>query len=100
MVENACKFSAAGTPITITGRIVEGLYRIEITDRGPGMTPGEIEGIAAFRQFNRDRHEQQGLGLGLAIVTHIAALHHAPLTFEAGPDGVGLRVVMELRLAD
>lgn len=100
LVENACKFSAAGTPITITGRIVEGLYRIEITDRGPGMTPGEIEGIAAFRQFNRDRHEQQGLGLGLAIVTHIAALHHAPLTFEAGPDGVGLRVVMELRLAD
>lgn len=100
LVENACKFSPPGTPVTISGRIVEGLYRIEVTDCGAGMAPTEIESIAAFRQFNRDRHEQQGLGLGLAIVTHIAALHYAPLTFEAGPDGVGLRVVMELRLAD
>jgi two-component system sensor histidine kinase/response regulator len=100
LVENSLKFSSAGSPVVVSSRIVEGLYRIEVTDRGPGMTPGEIENIAAFRQFGRDRHEQQGLGLGLAIVTHVAALHHAPLALEAGPDGVGLRVVLELRLAD
>jgi signal transduction histidine kinase len=99
LVENACKFSAPGTPVTVSGRIAEGLYRIEVTDRGAGMTPTEIESIAAFRQFDRAKHEQQGLGLGLAIVTHIAALHHAPLVFEANPEG-GLRVVLELRLAD
>jgi two-component system sensor histidine kinase/response regulator len=64
------------------------------------MTPTEIESVAAFRQFDRDKHEQQGLGLGLAIVTHVAALHHAPLTLEAGPEGVGLHAMIELRLAD
>jgi len=100
LVENAFKFSPAGTPVTVTGRIVDGLYRLEITDRGPGMTTGEIERIAAFRQFDRAKHEQQGLGLGLAITVHIAALHHAPLTLEPGPEGVGLRAIMELRLAD
>jgi two-component system, sensor histidine kinase and response regulator len=100
LVENGFKFSPPGTPVTCTGRIVDGLYRIEVTDRGAGMTPTEIESIAAFRQFDRARHEQQGLGLGLAIVQHVAALHHAPLTFEPGPDGIGLRVVLELRLAD
>ena len=100
LVENAFKFSPAGTIVTVTGRIVDGLYRLEITDRGPGMTTGEIERIAAFRQFDRAKHEQQGLGLGLAITVHIAALHHAPLTLEPGPEGVGLRAIMELRLAD
>jgi two-component system sensor histidine kinase/response regulator len=100
LVENSLKFSPAGSTVVVSSRIVDGLYRIEVTDRGPGMTPVEIENIAAFRQFGRDRQEQQGLGLGLAIVTHIAALHHAPLVLEAGPDGVGLRVVLELRLAD
>jgi len=100
LAENAFKFSPAGTPVTISGRITDGAYRIEITDRGPGMTPAEVGQIAAFRQFDRARHEQQGLGLGLAIVTHIAALHHAPLAFEAGPEGVGLRAVLDLRLAD
>ena len=100
LIENAFKFSPAGTPVTVTGRITDGLYRVEITDRGPGMTSTETDQIAAFRQFDRAKHEQQGLGLGLAITVHIAALHHAPLTLEAGPEGVGLRAIMELRLAD
>lgn len=100
LVENGLKFSTPGSPVTVQSRIVDDLYRIEVTDRGAGMKPAEIDAIAAFRQFDRDKYEQQGLGLGLAIVTHIAALHHAPLLIEAGPDGVGLRVVLELRLAD
>jgi two-component system sensor histidine kinase/response regulator len=100
LVENAFKFSPAGSPVTVTGRITEGLYRIEVTDRGPGLTEPERNQVAAFRQFDRAKHEQQGLGLGLAIVQHIAALHHAPLALEPGPDGTGLRVILELRLAD
>jgi two-component system sensor histidine kinase/response regulator len=100
LVENGFKFSAAGSPVTVSARVVDGLYRIEVTDRGTGMTQTEIESVAAFRQFDRAKHEQQGLGLGLAIVTHVAALHHAPLVLEPGPDGIGLRAVLELRLAD
>jgi len=100
LVENAFKFTPAGTPVTVTGRMADGLYRIEVIDRGPGMTPDEIGKIAAFRQFDRARLEQQGLGLGLAITVHIAALHHAPLTLDSGPEGAGLRAVLELRLAD
>jgi signal transduction histidine kinase len=100
LAENAFKFSPVGLPVTVTGRITDGLYRLEITDRGPGLAAAELASVAAFRQFDRAKHEQQGLGLGLAIAHHIAALHHAPLTLEAGPDGTGLRAVLELRLAD
>jgi len=100
LVENGFKFSTPGSPMKVFGRMVDGLYRIEVIDRGPGMTPAEIDTVAAFRQFDRARQEQQGLGLGLAIVTHVAALHHAPLVLEPGPDGVGLRAILELRLTD
>ncbi len=98
LVENAFKFSPAGTPVSITGRIEEGLYRLEVTDQGAGMTAGERESIAAFRQFGRDKHEQQGLGLGLAIVKNIAALHHGSLVLEPGPGGKGLRAILDLPL--
>jgi two-component system sensor histidine kinase/response regulator len=100
LAENAFKFSPAGTVVTVAGRITDGFYRLEITDRGPGMAAAEIGQIAAFRQFDRAKQEQQGLGLGLAVATHIAALHHAPLTLEPRLDGTGLRVILELRLTD
>lgn len=100
LVENAFKFSPPGSPVSVTGRVEEGLYRIEVTDRGHGMTAAERENIAAFRQFGRARLEQQGLGLGLAIAQNVARLHHGSLSLEPGPAGEGLRAVLELPLAE
>lgn len=100
LVENAFKFSSAGTPVTVTGRVEEGLYRLEITDQGVGMNAAEREGIAAFRQFGRAKREQQGLGLGLAIAKNVASLHHGSLSLEPGPGGRGLCAIVELPLAE
>ena len=100
LVENAFKFSAAGTPVSVTGRVEDGLFRLEVTDQGYGMTAEQRENIAAFRQFGRAKHEQQGLGLGLAIVQNIALLHHGSLTLEPGPGDKGLRAILELPLAE
>lgn len=100
LVENACRFSAKGTPVTVTGRMIDGLYRIEVTDQGPGMTPAERSAIAAFRQFERARREQQGLGLGLAIVRNVARLHRGSFSLEPGTNAIGLRASVELPLAD
>ena len=100
LVENAFKFSPAGTLVTVTGAVVEGLYRFEVTDRGPGLTVEERGSIAAFRQFGRAKHEQQGLGLGLVIVRNIAQLHGGSLGLEPGPDGSGVRAILDLPLAN
>jgi len=100
LTENACKFSPKGSPVTVTARVVDGLYRIEITDLGPGMTPEERSSIAAFRQFDRAKHEQQGLGLGLSLVRNVARLHRGSCGLEPGPGGQGLRAVVELPLAE
>ncbi len=80
LVDNACRFSAKGTPIEI--RISkDGVLRV--SDRGRGMTPEQVERIGAFHQFDRKKHEQQGLGLGLALVKLLVARHEARLAIES-----------------
>lgn len=100
LADNAFKFSPKGTAVMVTAGVVDGLYRIEVTDQGPGMTAEERAGIAAFRQFDRAKREQQGLGLGLAITRTIARLHRGSLSLEPRSDGPGLRAMVELPLAE
>lgn len=99
LVENACKFSPKGTPIGVKAGVVDGVYRIEVSDQGPGMNAQERGSVAAFRQFQRERQEQQGLGLGLALVRNIARLHRGSFALEPGIDGKGLCAIVELPLA-
>ncbi len=101
LAENAFKFSAKGTPVKVTARIEDGLYRLEIIDAGPGMAAVERASIAPFRQFGRARQEQQGLGLGLAIVRNVARLHGGSLSLQAVEEGSGgLHAILELPLAE
>ena len=72
LVDNACKFSHPGTPIRIHGKIQKNNYVLEIADKGCGFEPEQIDGIGAFIQFNRDKNEQQGSGLGLSLVKLLA----------------------------
>jgi signal transduction histidine kinase len=101
LTENAFKFSAKGTPVVVAAGPADGLYRLKVIDQGPGMAAVERASIAAFRQFGRERHEQQGLGLGLAIARNVARLHGGSLALEAATeDGHGLCAILELPLAD
>jgi two-component system sensor histidine kinase/response regulator len=81
LVDNACSYSRTGTPILVqlsaTGMIV--------TDRGRGMTADEIQQIAAFRQFDRKKYEQQGLGLGLVVVQKLATRNGIQFKIKSEP---------------
>lgn len=99
LVENACRFSKPGQPVTVSGRCTNGNYRLTVTDAGLGMTAEQRQGVGAFAQFDRKRREQQGLGLGLATVRDIAALAGGRLLLEDSPGGQGLQAVVELPLA-
>jgi len=83
LVDNACKFSRPGTPITVT---LDARGHLIVTDEGRGLTPEQISQIGAFQQFDRKKHEQQGLGLGLVLVQKLAQLDHAKfsITSEIG----------------
>ena len=93
LVDNACKFSRHGTPITVE---FDPDARLTVTDQGRGMTTEEIDRIGAFRQFDRHRHEQQGLGLGLILVQKLAAQCDAEFSITSQP-GCGTRTQIAFR---
>jgi signal transduction histidine kinase len=80
LVDNACKFSPQGSEITLRFT-ADGV--LTVTDLGRGMSPEEIEQIGAFQQFDRKKHEQQGLGLGLVLVQKLTAKCGAKLAIES-----------------
>lgn len=75
LVDNACKFSAPGTPVTVQVSADEQFLTVAVSNHGDGMTEEEIASIGLGVQFNRDLKEQQGNGLGLFIIKQLATLY-------------------------
>jgi signal transduction histidine kinase len=96
LVSNAFRFSKRGQPVTVAGIRDGKHYRIEVVDQGVGMTAEQRTKIDAFKQFGREKREQQGLGLGLAIVRGVAELAGGELILETVFGGKGLKVTFEL----
>ena len=88
LIDNAFKFSRIGTPVTL---VMGADGRIVVTDQGRGLTAEEIARIGAFRQFERKKNEQQGLGLGLVLVQKLTMLCNAKLAITSQP-GAGTQV--------
>ncbi|MGB5895615.1 MAG: response regulator [Ignavibacteriaceae bacterium] len=72
LLDNAFKFSDKGSKVTLFGNNKDEYYQIIITDKGKGMTDEQLANIRAYLQFERDKYEQQGMGLGLIISMKIA----------------------------
>ena len=68
LLDNALKFSEINKKIIVSGKKYNSeYYQLTIQDYGIGFTETEIKEINVNQQFNRDKKEQQGLGLGLFI---------------------------------
>jgi two-component system sensor histidine kinase MprB len=95
LLDNAAKWSPAGTPIDVVVRDGELLVR----DRGPGIADDDLDRV--FDRFYRspDARGLPGSGLGLAIVREIAERHGGRVGAER-PDGGGalLRLTLSPRL--
>lgn len=75
VVDNAFKFSKPSNKVLcITKPTPEGFVFI-LTDKGIGFKGGTIRKIDAFQQFDREMHEQQGLGLGLFLAKSLTELN-------------------------
>ncbi|WP_225638910.1 HAMP domain-containing sensor histidine kinase [Streptomyces solaniscabiei] len=91
LVENAAKFDRAGTgpiEVTVAGPARPGTIRVEVRDRGPGITEADL--VRVFDRFYRaaDARSQPGSGLGLSIVREVA-LAHGGTPFAFRRDGGG-----------
>jgi two-component system sensor histidine kinase KdpD len=76
LLDNAGKYSPAGTPICITAEHRDGEIVTSVADHGPGIDSIEQEMI--FEKFYRGRNQRttvHGTGMGLAIARAIVELH-------------------------
>lgn len=109
LVDNAVKYTPAGGTVTIRcgpgvppddrldpGQRRSGVF-LEVEDDGPGIAPHER--ARALQRFYRVQGtEGEGNGLGLAIASEIARVHHSQLelgdggTEASGPRGLRVRL--------
>jgi two-component system sensor histidine kinase KdpD len=76
LLENAGKYSPAGTPIFITAESKNGTVTASVADQGPGID--DFEQSLIFEKFYRGRNQRvrvQGTGMGLAIAKAIVEAH-------------------------
>ncbi|MDX2213188.1 MAG: response regulator [Oculatellaceae cyanobacterium bins.114] len=85
IIDNAFKFSQAGTLVTITTHIKPNEFWLIVSDHGRGMTVEQIASVGAYMQFERRLHEQQGSGLGLSVAKRLTELYGGSVTIKSIP---------------
>jgi two-component system sensor histidine kinase KdpD len=93
LLDNATKYSPAGTPIDVELTSTPEAIRIAVRDHGPGIV-GE-ERMRIFEPFHRSSPTAPGVGLGLHIAREIVELHGGTLTLET-PENGGSRFVVTM----
>ena len=93
LVGNAIKYAPNGTPINVRAERQNGLFRIAVSDHGPGIPPEERGHM--FEKFFRGRGvgSTPGAGLGLSIARSLVVLHGGTLDYEDTPGGGSTFVV-------
>jgi len=103
-LSNAHKYSPPAEPIDVRLTVEGGQARVEVQDRGPGVSPEDQAHI--WERFYRapgiemlgERAADSNLGLGLYLCKEIIDLHHGKLGVESVP-GQGSTFWFTLELA-
>jgi two-component system, OmpR family, sensor histidine kinase KdpD len=104
LVDNAAKYSPAGSPIELSARADGEGVLIAVEDRGPGVPEALRERV--FEKFFRFVPEERstgehpsGTGMGLSIARGIIEAHGGRVWIEAGAGGAGTRACVWLPAA-
>ena len=95
LLENAAKYTPAGTRIGLTATAGEEMIEITVWDEGPGLPAGDT--AALFDKFTRGDKESRvpGVGLGLAICRAIVEAHGGTIA-AFNRSGGGARITFTL----
>jgi two-component system sensor histidine kinase KdpD len=79
LLENAAKYSSAGTSIYVSAERDGKTLRVNVADQGPGID--DFEQSLIFEKFYRGRGQRsvQGTGMGLAIARAIVEAHRGSI---------------------
>ncbi|PWK37849.1 ATP-binding protein [Cupriavidus plantarum] len=97
LIDNAARYGDVG--VLLISDAVHRMLRIEVSDRGPGIDPDQMERVfEPFIRIDASRGKDTGglgLGLGLAIARNCVRAHGGELRLE-NRQGGGLLAVIEL----
>ncbi len=99
LTSNAVKYGGAGGVVVLRARRIHDGVRIEVVDRGPGLTPEKQAQL--FEPFNRlglERSAVEGHGIGLALAKRLVELQGGSIGVESAP-GQGATFWVELPAA-
>lgn len=106
LVDNAAKYSPAGTNINVTAICTdEQTVLLSVEDEGPGIPPELRERVfdkffRALRDGDSGTQQPSGSGMGLAIAKGIVEAHGGRIWIEDGAGRRGSRVVVSLPVGD
>jgi two-component system sensor histidine kinase KdpD len=100
LLDNALKYSPAGTPIEVKARVRGEWLELSVADRGPGIPEEDLERI--FDKFYRVSRPDgsSGTGLGLVISKGIVTAHGGRVWAENRPGGGTRRPLEQAGHAD
>ncbi len=100
LLANAIKFSSQGGKVTVALGPAGDRLRIEVRDEGVGIDPQRLPHV--FERFwqadTSSTRRHGGLGLGLAIVRHLAEMHGGRVTAASRGEGYGATFTVEIPL--
>lgn len=91
LTDNAFKFSEKGSKVLVSCGGEGERFLLNITDKGRGIAPADIQRIGAYMQFDRMLHAQQGSGLGMIISRKIVEMYKGEVDIES-ETGKGTRI--------
>lgn len=100
LLSNAIKFTPKGGRVEVRLERVNSYIEIKVSDTGIGIKPDFLPHVFdRFRQADSTlTRSQTGLGLGLAIVRHLAELHGSTISAYSAGEGQGASFTLKLPL--
>jgi signal transduction histidine kinase len=98
LVENAYKYTPERTRVAVAGKAVTGGIMIEVSDDGPGI-PAEHrdELFDAFRRNDQTTAGQDGIGLGLFVVSQLVTAMEGHIDLESSVNGTTFTIYLPCR---